>query len=79
MIHFDFTVTEEEADTIFDAINDQIDYCLEEKADWVGSTSCGDRYKKGIESAIQWYEERIKYLKDLKSKMKNIKIGSEDY
>jgi len=85
MIHFDFTVNEEDATNIFDCINSKITddevqlrksiIDNEKYLKWY-TTDCDDRahvaelYKDSKEK-ISWYEKDIEYLKDLKIRMRN--------
>jgi hypothetical protein len=58
MIRFDFIVTDEEADTIFDCIQSEIGNVLNLKWDTDPSNA-----------VTKWYDSRIEYLKKLKKKM----------
>jgi hypothetical protein len=62
MIHFDFIVSDEDAQTIFDAINEHIEEA---------------RYEMtfGLMNNREWYRGRITYLEELKAKMTNTKIS----
>jgi len=78
MIHFDFYVSDEEANTIFECITDEIYRMEEEKLDWIGARSNSVDTCEKIKATIQWFENRISYLQELKSKMKNTKVANED-
>jgi hypothetical protein len=58
MIHFDFTVPDEDAEVIFDCMNGEINRCYERRLSY-----------KTIES--EWLIKHIEYLKALKKKMTN--------
>jgi len=63
MIHFDFIVTDEEAETIFDSIQDQI----------IASTR---ELFLGVNlDHKDWHRGRITFLKELKVKMTNSKVS----
>jgi len=61
MIHFDFIITDEEAESLFDSITEQI---------------FNSQYQVffGEEKYKDWHRSRIEYLKKLKEKMTNSKI-----
>ena len=67
MIHFDFIVTDEEAETIFSALSDEIDDCRI-------SLLMRERQLAQL-GHIKWYEDRIAYLEGLKAKMTNTKVS----
>ena len=67
MIHFDFIVTDEEAETILSALSDEIDDCRV-------SLLMGER-QLAQPGHVKWYEGRITYLEGLKAKMTNTKIS----
>jgi len=62
MIHFNFVVTDDEAEAIFDSIEDSIN---------------NSRYELpfGIPANREWHRGRIAYLEELKAKMTNEKIS----
>jgi hypothetical protein len=62
MIHFDFIVSDAEAENLFNTISDQIANCQYE-------VSFGDPNHR------EWYEGRITYLEALKAKMTNSKVS----
>jgi len=62
MIHFDFIVSDEEAESIFDFISDEISKSSYE-------LFFGDPIRK------EWHRGRISYLKELRKKMTNTKIS----
>jgi hypothetical protein len=62
MIHFDFTVSDEDAENIFGCINLEITHCHVEIM---------ENMVKKNEDGIRWYKKRIEYLKELKLKMLN--------
>lgn len=65
MIHFDFTVTDQEAETLFDCVRDEI---------------AKSKYGYGRlfdDTQRVWHETRVIYLESLISKMKNSKIKLE--
>lgn len=73
-IHFDFIVSEEEANTIFECITDVIENEKEEEINLEMATSYNESVRKRLKDQVEWSEKRIKYLEDLKSKMKNTKV-----
>jgi len=74
MIHFDFIVSDEEAATIFECINEEIERMHEEMISMKCSTSVCAKTVENIEKAVAWLEGRIDYLKTLKQKMKNDRV-----
>ena len=74
MIHFNFIVTEEEANTIFECITDIIEKEIEEQIGLSMAISRDESVCKHIKAQVDWFEKRIKYLKNLKEKMKNYVI-----
>lgn len=60
MIHFDFTVSDEEAELIFDAIQDQINRA--------------DELRLFEPIVAEWAKNHIAYLEALKAKMKNTRV-----
>lgn len=66
MIHFDFIVTDEEAELIFSLISDEIfrseDVVMMELGRFTAVTK-------------EWHRIRIPYLKNLKEKMTNSKVS----
>lgn len=71
MIHFDFTVTDEEAENIFDAISEEI---LRMKSYLVAQQFENLTSGFHIDAKSDWFRSRINYLERLKSKMKNEKV-----
>jgi len=67
VIHFNFIVTDEEAETIFRALSDEINDCKV-------SLLMGER-QLAQPGHVKWYEGRIIYLEELKAKMTNSKIS----
>jgi len=63
MIKFNFTVTDEEAETIFDIIHNEISRC---------------HYRKMLSTTTkeesQWFDKHIEYLTSLKKKMVNERV-----
>jgi hypothetical protein len=53
MIHFDFCVSDEEANTIFECITDEIYRMEEEKLDWIGARSNSVDTCEKIKATIQ--------------------------
>lgn len=82
MIYFDFIVTDEDAENIFNAISNEIskmkDYILEEQCKILARTGtlvdCNDDV---FSPELAWYKSRIEYLEALKSKMKNTRLAQE--
>ena len=63
MIHFDFTVTDVEAETIFDVMNLEVSKCHTRKL------------KSNItKQHSEWLDKHIEYLTTLKKKMLNERI-----
>jgi len=62
MVHFDFVVTDEEAETIFDCMNLEIEKCDDE----VDVMS-----KEEAAPNIQWFSDRKGFIDKLKEKMSN--------
>jgi len=60
MIHFDFTVSDVDAEVIFDCINSEIKHCNARKL-------FGDI----TEPESKWLDKHIAYLNSLKKKMTN--------
>ena len=69
MVHFDFIVTNDEAETIFSAITDEMRRGEDEILLGVGMNTV---------QTLDWWESRIKYLKELKAKMKNTSVPEHD-
>ena len=82
MIHFDFIVDNDEAETIFECLQDQIYICNDKISEYkylliIDKTNNQTLNKEGIdriESEIEGYKSRITYLKDIKSKMTNVLV-----
>lgn len=66
MVHFDFIVSDEEAQTIFECITDSIQGIQEDLS----------RHDPSHPNAL-WFKEHIAYLKGLAAKMKNTKVSDE--
>ena len=79
MIHFDFVVSDEEANTIFECITEEIENTQTELFSVMEATSTDMRIVQHIKEEIELLKKRVKYLQELKEKMKNIKVGIEDY
>jgi glyoxylate carboligase len=67
MIHFDFKVTEEEAQIIFDGIQKQICDTLESFIDVVIEEDGSEK----IKNCKTWTDDHVKFLKQLYKKMKH--------
>lgn len=67
MIHFNFIVSDEEAETIFSALSDEIDDCR------LNLLMCERQLAQP--GHIKWYEGRMTYLEALKEKMTNSKVS----
>ena len=74
MIHFDFIVSDEEENTIFECISEEIINTKEELINLKLARSTNMNTIAHIKNQIKWFEKRIEYLQNLKEKMKNIKI-----
>lgn len=74
MIHFDFIVSDEEARTIFECISEEIVNTQEEIISMRMARSTNMNTVKHIKKQIEWLEERVKYLENLKAKMGNIRV-----
>lgn len=59
LVQFNFEVSEEEADAIFGCISEEICHLRDES------------YLSTEKVDAEWYEKRIEYLQNLKSKMRN--------
>lgn len=68
MIHFDFIVSDAEAEDIMGAIHDQIIKCHSNRIESWGTSGQEDPAKKA------WFEGRIRYLEELKAKMTNRRV-----
>ncbi len=69
MIHFDFIVEDIDAQNIFECIDGEISRCYKRKLD-TDTTPAETR----------WYDSHIKYLHELKKKMKNTQSSTtRDY
>jgi hypothetical protein len=68
MIHFDFVVTENDAECILDCINHQINTNQDEMMNLFVLKK--DKY----EEYIKGYTQHNKYLRELKTKMLNSKV-----
>jgi hypothetical protein len=68
MIHFDFVVTENDAEVIFACINHQINSNDYQIIDFM------DLKKDKYEEHVGWYTKHNEYLKELKTKMLNSKV-----
>jgi GTP-binding protein EngB required for normal cell division len=81
MIHFDFVVSDEEAQTIFDCIDEEIENMDTEIYNIIvlGNMDMDTAITQNKKDKIKWFGKRIKYLRELKEKMKNVEIGREDY
>jgi len=74
MIHFDFVVSEEDAETILEALDIEIIYRNEQ----IMSISSYPYFpQEDKEKMVKRHEDKINYLKDLKTKMKYEKIEDE--
>ena len=65
--HFNFTVSDEEADTIFGCIRDEITKIKDELAYEISSNENHWHYTR-------WYHDRVKFLEDIIQKMKNHRL-----
>jgi hypothetical protein len=63
MIHFNFTVTDEDAENIFDCINSAVRQCCKRKLS-SGTT----------QAESDWLDKHIDYLDSLKEKMANERV-----
>lgn len=68
MIHFNFVVSDAEAEEIMSAIHDQILKCHDDIIKSWGTGSREDPHKRA------WFDQRIKFLQDLKKKMINTRV-----
>ena len=75
MIHFDFVVTDEEANTIFECLSDMIDKTEQERIEMSLSTSTDQQTRNHIAAQVAWYERHVRYLRNLTKKMKNCKLS----
>jgi hypothetical protein len=64
VIKFEFEVSDEEGDTLFDLINQEIASCVE-------GQHAASRYNK---ETREWFKSRIVYLNALKDKMHNTRV-----
>jgi len=67
MIHFNFIISDEGAQAIFESIDDAVNLCYKKKL-LTDTTPAEDR----------WYNERINYLKGLKHEMSNTRVQVPD-
>lgn len=67
VIHFDFIVSDVDAENIFDCISSEINRCNVEIID-----SMASRVDKS--SDIEWLKSHVKYLTELKKKMSNTRV-----
>lgn len=72
MIHFDFVVSDVEAEEIMSAIHNQILNCHKGIIDSWGTGGHEDAAKRA------WFDARIKYLEELKKKMTNRRLLDEN-
>lgn len=68
MIHFDFVVSDAEAEDIMDAIHDQVIKCHLDRIESWSTSGHDDPVKR------EWFTARIKYLEELKKKMTNRRL-----
>lgn len=61
LYHFDFTVDIHDVDTIFTCLQQEIVHMMELKID--------EKSGENRQSYIDWYDERIKYIEELKTKL----------
>ena len=79
MIHFDFKVSDEDAETIMSCLSDRVS----EMHEWIMedmvtlNTIKNKKAKKNAEAKIRWYRAHIVYIEELKNKMTNSYEGSE--
>jgi hypothetical protein len=67
MIHFDFVVDDVDAENIIGCIDAAINKCVVMK-----------HRGKMTKPYVEWFEEHMAYLEELKSKMKNTRIDERE-
>jgi ArsR family metal-binding transcriptional regulator len=71
MIHFDFTVTDEEASAIFEELKDAINEASECARGGVCQHDTDTTEEKHTDEEKQWFKARADYLSEIIEKMKN--------
>jgi hypothetical protein len=71
MVHFDFTVGDGEAETIFDCVHRRIGEMHERifQDSLSMGTTTNEAEKKRYAAQIGWYRSHINYIEELKEKM----------
>ena len=71
MIHFDFIVTDLEAETIMDGLRELTIKALQQQMKAMINACANPTASKTM---IDWTEIRLEFLEDLRNKMKNTKV-----
>jgi hypothetical protein len=71
MIHFDFIVTDLEAETIMDGLQELVITALQQQ---MKALLAASNKITGNRAMLKWSKMRLEFLEELKNKMKNTRV-----
>ncbi|MCP3685325.1 MAG: hypothetical protein GY861_21960 [bacterium] len=74
MVHFDFVLSDLDAQNLFDIIQSEVCRCLEKKLSLLFDIQASDKDTDSLKVEYDWYGKHIVYLTDLKSQMQNKRV-----